>query len=342
MRVRTGLRAGVLGAGALLGFAVTACSEAAGPDALRLAWVPKALNNPVFETGRDGARLRAAELNRAQNGVRVEVVYDGPLEPNATDQAEVIDRVLAEGLDGLAVSCNDNQECGAAIGRAVDAGVPTMTWDSDSASSKRFTYLGISNDEGGRVAARLLAALLPETGQIAVLSGVQGAANLEARRMGFESELANYPGLSVVATVYGNDSIEQSVREVETTMAAFPNLDGWFFVGLWPLLAEPTSMPQWRARSLAGQLKTVSFDTLEVQLERMSAGLVHGLVGQKYWAWGYDAVDILYNRIVNGAVNAAFTDTGIDVVCLNNLSEMQAMWAANDFTQTLSPCSLLP
>ena len=32
------------------------------PDKITIAWIPKALNNPVFEVGRDGAIKKAEEL----------------------------------------------------------------------------------------------------------------------------------------------------------------------------------------------------------------------------------------------------------------------------------------
>jgi ABC-type sugar transport system substrate-binding protein len=46
------------------------------PEKLTIAWIPKALNNPVFEVGRDGALKKAEELN-AMGGPEVEVLYVG-------------------------------------------------------------------------------------------------------------------------------------------------------------------------------------------------------------------------------------------------------------------------
>src|SRR5690606_27513464 len=41
---------------------------------LTIAWIPKALNNPVFEIGRVGAETKAAELTE-QGPYEVEIVY---------------------------------------------------------------------------------------------------------------------------------------------------------------------------------------------------------------------------------------------------------------------------
>jgi len=207
---------------------------------LRIAWVPKALNNVVFETGRDGALLRAKEINSdPESDVEIEVIYQASEASDAKEQAKVIDQLVADGIDGLGVSCNDTELCGAAIDRAVAAGVEVMTWDSDAPTSKRFTYYSVDNHEGGIKAAQLLGSLLEGKGKVAMISGNPMASNLNARIKGFEDELAkSYPNMEVVTTVYGNDDTDMSAAKVEEVMKANPDLKGWFFVGLWSLLAD--------------------------------------------------------------------------------------------------------
>ncbi len=106
----------------------------------------------------------------------------------------------------------------------------------------------------------------PDTGaqgKVAVLTGMPGALNLEERRRGFQDEIAEkYPDIEIVATVAGYDDINRSVQAVEETMQAYPGLDGWFFVGLWPLFAERGSMPLWEEAARSGRVRTVAFDTL--------------------------------------------------------------------------------
>jgi ribose transport system substrate-binding protein len=310
---------------------------------LRIGWVPKSLNNVVFETGRDGAFLRAKEINAdPESDVKIEVVYDASEMSDATAQAAVIDKLVAEGVDGLGVSCNDTEICGAAIDRAVAAGVEVMTWDSDAPASKRFTYYSADNHQGGIEAAKMLGKLLEGKGKVALISGNPDASNLNARRTGFEEEIAaSFPEIEIVATVYGNDDTDMSAAAVEGVMAEHPDLNGWFFVGLWSLLADDDKTVAWREAADAGNLKTVVFDTPPFELDLLKEGQVHGLVGQKYWGWGYDTVTMLRDRIVDKKKFEAFTDSGLDLVCANNADQMSAMWASNNFTQPLEACSLL-
>ncbi|MBC7251233.1 MAG: sugar-binding protein [Anaerolineae bacterium] len=312
----------------------TAPPAGAAPEKLTIAWIPKALNNPVFELGRDGAFKKAEELT-AQTGTEVEVLYVGSVASDAAEQARVVEDVIAKGVDAIGISCNDPTACEDPINKAVEAGIPVMTWDSDSPNSKRFTYLGVDNYEGGKAAAELLVRFMGEEGKVALLTGVPGAFNLEERIRGFKDGVAAYPGIEIVTTVYCNDDINLGVQVVEETMQAYPDLDGWFFVGLWPLFAERGSMPLWEDASLNKGMVNIVFDTLPVELEFLKDGYVHGLVGQKYWGWGYDTVQMIYDYIVNGAQYEDWTDSGMDIVTKCNVDVMAEMWATSDFTKTL-------
>jgi ribose transport system substrate-binding protein len=243
--------------------------------------------------------------------------------------------VIASGVDAIGVSCNDPTACIDPINKAAEAGIPVMTWDSDSPDSQRFTYLGVDNYEGGKAAAELLMEALPDGGQVALLTGVPGAFNLEERIRGFKDGVEG-SNIEIVTTVACNDDINQGVQVVEETMQAYPDLNGWFFVGLWPLFAERGSMPLWEEAAQAG-MQTVAFDTLPVELEYLQDGLLYGLVGQKYWGWGYDTTQMIYDHIVNGAQFESFTNSGMDIVTALNVDAMAEAWETQDFTQELPP-----
>jgi ribose transport system substrate-binding protein len=82
-------------------------------------------------------------------------------------------------------------------------------------------------------------------------------------------------------------------------------------------------------------MKTVAFDTLPVELEYLQDGLLYGLVGQKYWGWGYDTTQMIYDYIVNGAQFEPFTNSGMDIVTANNVEAMAEAWETQDFTKPL-------
>jgi ribose transport system substrate-binding protein len=303
---------------------------------LTIAWIPKALDNPVFEVGRAGAVQKAAELT--DNGpIEVEVLYVGSVASDAAEQARVVEDVIARRVDAIAISCNDPTACIDPINRATAAGIPVMTWDADSPQSQRFTYFGLDNIKAGQAAADLLVKAMGTHGKVAILTGVPGAFNLEERIRGFREGIAHYPDIEVVTTVATNDDINLGVQALEETMQAYPDLNGWFFAGMWPLFAERGSMPLWEDASLNHGMKTVAFDALPVELEMLKDGYLSGLIDQKNWGWGYDTIQIIYDYLVNGKQFDSFTDSGFNIITQNNVDAMIRAWETNDFTQPLPP-----
>ncbi len=310
-------------------------AETDTPRRITIAWIPKSLNNPIFELGRKGALQKAAELSR-RGPFQVDVLAVASVAADAAEQARVVEDVIARGVDGIALSCNDPTACIAPINAAVRAGIPVMTWDADAPQSQRFAYLGIDNYRAGQAAAELLIEAMGPHGTVAILSGVPGALNLEERIRGFKARIAEYPQIHIVTTVNSNDDITLGIQAVEETMQAYPALDGWFFAGMWPLFSERGSMPLWERAATQGHLQTVAFDTLPFELELLRDGYLTGLIGQKYWAWGYDTTQILYDKIVTGRSVPPFIDSGMDIVTAKNVDAMLRAWQTNDFSQPLA------
>jgi len=174
-------------------------------------------------------------------------------------------------------------------------------------------------------------------GDVALLTGVPGALNLEERIRGFKDEIKQYPDIKIVTTVACYDDINKGVQVVEEVMQTYPKLKGWFFVGLWPLFAERGSMPLWEKAAKSKKVFTVAFDTLPVELQYLKEGLLCGLVGQKYWGWGYDAIDILYRKVVKKEDFPDWINSGMDIVTKKNVDAMVRAWLLKDYKTPLPP-----
>src|SRR5688572_6366811 len=140
---------------------LSACSREKSTG-LKLAFVPKALNNPVFEITRGGAEDRVKELKD------VSFRWIGPTTTDAAAQSQIIDDLIVQGIDGICLSCNDPAALMPVINRAVDAGVAVITWDADSPQSKRLTNVGIDQEAAGFKAGELLLQRM-KSGKIAIL-----------------------------------------------------------------------------------------------------------------------------------------------------------------------------
>lgn len=305
---------------AALALTVAACSgsapkEAAAPakKTLKFALLPKSLDIPVFNYANLGAQRVAKELG-------VEVIYRGPDTADQLKQKEVMESFIAQKVDGIAISVTNAEFLKSTIDKAMDAGIPVVTWDSDAPTSKRIAFYGVDDFKAGQVMGEETGKLLNGKGTVAFITSL-GANNLQRRLDGVQDSLKKYPGIKVVETY---DIKEDSVRCAEiiaTGSQRYPDLGAWISVGGWPVFTQRALDPVKPEKT-----KFISFDTVEAGPALLRSGKVQVLLGQKYFGWGSESIRLLYD-IVNGKKPATqIIDSGVDVVTIKNLDEYLALF----------------
>ncbi len=202
--------------------AATAVSEAAAEGAEEgggnYVLVPKNLGNPYFDTANLGAQEAAGELG-------VEVTYQGSSVADATEQIQLLNSLIAQNVDGLAISANDADALVPTGQEAMDAGIPVVTWDSAIAPEGRDVHVVQAESDGiAEVQLQMASDLADGEGEIAILSATSTAPNQNEWIALMEEMLPNYSGLNLVATVYGDDEDEKSYNEAIGLMQTYPDL----------------------------------------------------------------------------------------------------------------------
>lgn len=184
--------------------------------------VPKNLGNPYFDAGNNGAQEAAAELG-------VTVLYQGSSTADATEQIQLLNSLIAQQVDGLAVSANDADALVPTGQAALEAGIPVVSWDAEIAPGGRTVHINQADFEGiGRGQIQLISELIGGEGQIAILSATSTAPNQNVWIEWMEEELTKpeYDNIELVATVYGDDEDEKSYNEALGLMRTYPELKG--------------------------------------------------------------------------------------------------------------------
>lgn len=198
-----------------------AAEEMAEGD-LTYVFVPKGLGIPYFDTANNGAQEAAAELG-------VEVTYTGSATADATEQIQVLNSLIAQGVDGMAISANDADALVPTGTDAIDSGIPVVSWDSAIGENGRNVHINQADAEGiGRVQIEMIADLIGGAGQIAILSATSTAPNQNEWIGYMETELEKpeYANIELVTVVYGDDEDEKSYNEAVGLMRTYPDLKG--------------------------------------------------------------------------------------------------------------------
>ncbi len=321
------LQATAATAGAAVATSMLGSVASAQEPKLKFVWSPKATDNPVFAVAEQGGKIRSEELGD------VEFVWIGPPNTDAKLQADLLDAAITAGCDGMGISCNDATVLLPIIDRATAAGIPVITWDSDSPDSTRLSFYSMDGDAGATAGAELFVEAMANnpTRTYVLLSGNAGAPNLEGRITAVRAVL-DQTDLEYVTTLFCNDDAVLGATLIEDQLTAMPDLGGIFFIGGWPLFGDVNAMPQFLAATAAGTLKAVSWDTLWMQLPLLENGTVQGLIGQKYFGWGYDGIGIMYDHVKHGIALPPFVDSGFDLLTTPEQAvDFAKKWETQDF-----------
>jgi rhamnose transport system substrate-binding protein len=188
---------------------------------LKVALVVKNLGNSFFEAVRDGGLEAAKELGG------VEVIYQGPSTPTAEGQIDIINSLIAQKVNAIAISANDVDALVPITKKAMAAGIKVISFDSGIAPEGRILHLAPSGDEFiGRSQVKMIADLIGDSGEVAVLSASSQATNQNAWIEWMKKELPNHPNMKLDAVVYGDDLSDKSYREAMGLFKSYPDLKG--------------------------------------------------------------------------------------------------------------------
>jgi ribose transport system substrate-binding protein len=299
--------------------AITAGGASAADKKLQFAVVPKAMNNPFFDLARDGCMSRAKELGNVQ------CIYTGPIEHEPASQVQIIQDLITQGVDGLAISVSDAEAAIGVIKQARDAGIAVITFDADSPKSERQAYVGTDNKAMGAELGLQLTKLHPKPGIYITQSGGPAAENLNQRLAGLNGVLQPAGWKPAAGSPsFCNDDSALANQQLADMYAANPNADAIVPVGGWALFAPEayrSFVDAHRKAYDSHKLTLVMPDTLRIEVELLRDGYAQVLVGQRPYEMGEKAMDILL-ALKKGQKVPVMNYVGLDVVTKDNAAQL--------------------
>ncbi|GLW12049.1 rhamnose ABC transporter substrate-binding protein [Microtetraspora sp. NBRC 13810] len=202
--------------------AASADPDAPVKEGLKLAFLPKQINNP-YETIVDNAGIEAAKEFK---GEAKEV---GPSDASASSQISYINTLIQQRQDAILIAANDaNAVCGP-LQQARSKGIKIVAYDSDASKDCRDLFINqASSEEVGRSQVRMLSEMIGGKGDIAILSATANATNQNTWIDFMKQELAKpeYKDIKLVKVAYGDDDDQKSFQETQGLLQAYPDLKG--------------------------------------------------------------------------------------------------------------------
>jgi rhamnose transport system substrate-binding protein len=190
---------------------------------LKVYVIPKQLGNPYFTTA-DSAQSGGAVAALTALGETGSESSGTSATP--ASQLPVIQASITKGANALVVSATDPTALCPTLNAAMKRGIAVVTYDSDAPGCRSLFVNQASTAQIGTSEVDLLAAELHDSGQIAIVSAAASATNQNAWIGYMKQELAKYPKMKLVATVYGNDDPTTSTQVTQGLLQQYPNLAG--------------------------------------------------------------------------------------------------------------------
>lgn len=291
------------------------------PTKMRFALVPKSIGHPYWEGVREGMEEAAERLG-------VEAKFWGPAEASVDKQITIIETLIAQGYDGIAISPNDPESVKAVIKKAMDKGIAVVTFDSDAPDSDRLLYIGTDNREGGRVGGREMVKLLgAKKGDdaaaklaVQIIGGKPGAWNLNERMDGFKEAVAG-TNIDLTRVQYNMENSETARKVAENVLTQYGNLRGFF--GSNAFAGPGTALAIKGANKKPGEIRVVAFDTTDDILDLIEEGYIDCTLAQNTRKMGRVSIEKLIEyakqyqdkeAFVRPAKGKDVIDTGVTVV----------------------------
>jgi rhamnose transport system substrate-binding protein len=191
----------------------------AGGKKITVALMPKSKGNAYFISCKKGADKAAKELG-------VDLVFDGPTDPDPAKQNEIVENWITLGVDAIAVACENREGISTALRKAKAKGIKVITYDADALPDAREFFVNQATPEGiGYGLMDEAARLCGNEGEFAIITASLTAANMIEWQKHIEARRADkYPNMKMIALRPCDDLKDKAQSETTALLSANANL----------------------------------------------------------------------------------------------------------------------
>lgn len=185
------------------------------------AIITKAAGNPYNEKEAEGFVQAVEEMGGT-------AIVQHPEAATADAQITVIQSLISQGVDSIAIAGNDINALQASLEEAAEAGIKICSIDSSVNPDSRLTHVNQAGTmEIGQCLMDAVHDITGGEGQWAILSATSQAANqnawIDAMKTIMEED-EKYANLELVEVAYGDDEPQKSTDQTQALLANYPDL----------------------------------------------------------------------------------------------------------------------
>jgi ribose transport system substrate-binding protein len=212
----------------------------------------------------------------------------------------------------------DSQAAIPLLERAKTENIPVVGFDSGVDSDIPVTTAATDNLAAAAEAAKKMAGLIGDTGEVAIIAHDQTSRTGIDRVKGFTDEItANHPNITIVDTQYGAGDHLKSTDLAKTIIQAHPNLKGFFGANEGSIIGVLNGVKESGAE---GKVTVIGYDSGKQQMDAIRAGTEASAITQDPIGIGYKCVESAV-KAINGETLPKTIDTGFHYYDKTNIDD---------------------
>lgn len=267
-------------------------------EPFKIALIVKTQNNVFFKPMIEAFTKGAKEM-----GVEGEVESPAQ-ETDVEQQVALVNAEAQKGVRAILIAPADSKALVPALKAAQDKGILVVNIDNrldpatvKSAGLELGGYVGADNEEGGKLAGEAMLSAIGGSGKLAILEGIRGVDNAEARKRGFLGAVTT--NVTIAAQESANWKMEDAYTKTQNILKAVPDLNGIFCAN------DNMAIGAMKAISEAGKkgkIKVVGYDNIPDVQPALKSGELTATIEQHPDQMGMYGLKLAVG-ILNGVVS---------------------------------------
>ena len=282
----------------------------------KFVFVNHVTTNPFFTPTQYGAEDACALLG-------CEYQWTGSKDSIVAEMVNAMNTAITAKADGIALAVVDKAAFNEPVNKALDAGIPVVSYNADGArddpGTNRLAYIGQGlYDSGFQLGQRALASDL-DSGDVVGFIATPGPLNIQPRIDGAQQAIKQ-SGKSIKFTaVATNADVTKGLSIIDAYAQGHPNLAGMLAVDAGSTQSVGQVVQKYKMRD-KGLKVAGGFDLMPETLNAIKAGNLDYTIDQQPYLQGFLPVLYLYMyKLSGGLVFPSETNTGLLFVTKDNV-----------------------
>jgi ribose transport system substrate-binding protein len=272
----------------LLAFALVFVVQGAIAQAIYIPLISKGFQHQFWQAVRQGAEKAARDFN-------VVITFEGPeTEAMVDKQIDQLSAAFAKHPNAIGFAAVDSQAAIPVLKQIAAAKIPIIGFDSGVDSDIPVTTCATDNIAAAGYAAKMMAKLIGEQGEVAVIVHDQTSRTGIDRRDGFVQEMKKHPNVKIVDIQYGGGDQLKSTDLAKSIIQAHPNLKGFFGANEGSIIGVLNGV---RELNKVGKIVVIGYDAGKQQKDAVRSGAEAGAITQDPVGMGYKTVEYALKAI---------------------------------------------